>query len=55
MNETTTGRQLVCCLCDGWIECCEFCDGEDCPKAICYRCVIVAVGQEIPQIHPHGG
>lgn len=50
MNETTSERLNVCFACGDEIERCEFCDGEECPKAMCYGCVIVAIGQEIPQL-----
>lgn len=56
MNDReTTAQHLVCSLCSERIDQCEFCDEEDCAKAICYRCTIVAIGQEIPEPHPHGG
>jgi len=55
MDERPTRKRLVCYECGDEVDCCEFCDGEMCPKAICRGCVIVAIGQEIPQVHPHGG
>ncbi len=44
-----------CSGCGRAIDCCEFCDATDCPTAICYRCLQVALGQALPQPHPHGG
>jgi hypothetical protein len=41
-------RELRCVECRDAIVCCEFCDGEDCPKAICYGCLIVALGEHVP-------
>lgn len=55
MNETEAKQQLRCGECGCVIGCCEFCDDEECPKAICYGCLIVAIGQEIPELHTHGG
>jgi hypothetical protein len=46
---------LVCEHCDCDIESCAFCDSEDCPKPVCYGCVIVDIGQEIEEPHAHGG
>ena len=54
-TEVETKQRLACCECEDMIDCCEFCDGEECPKAICYGCAIVKVAQEIPQLHTHGG
>ncbi len=32
-----------------------FCDQEQCRDPLCYRCVRIALGLEIPQPHSHGG
>jgi hypothetical protein len=48
-------RELRCGTCDCVIECCAFCDDEHCPKAVCYSCLIVAIGEAIPEPHTHGG
>jgi hypothetical protein len=55
MSEAVEGKRLRCSDCGCAIDCCQFCDEEACPKAICYMCVIVSIGQEIRQPHPHGG
>ena len=48
-------RMLACLGCDRSIECCSFCDEEDCRVAICYRCVVLALGESAPSLHTHGG
>ena len=48
-------RELRCHDCGGVLACCEFCDSEECQKPICYGCVIVALGESVPQPHSHGG
>jgi hypothetical protein len=56
MGEDVVEKQkLICAHCDCEVEYCAFCDEEDCPKATCYTCVIVAIGQETSQLHDHGG
>ncbi|MCA1834546.1 MAG: hypothetical protein ABR548_11975 [Actinomycetota bacterium] len=55
MDEAISGEVFVCRGCGDAIDSCEFCDGEDCPNAICYGCVIIDIGQEIPEPHTHGG
>ncbi len=44
-----------CSRCGKRIEECAFCDEPDCRAAICYGCSNVALGQEMPQPHAHGG
>jgi hypothetical protein len=46
---------LRCSRCGTRITECAFCDEPDCPAAICYGCLNVALGQEMPQPHVHGG
>ena len=36
---------LVCVGCKRAIEWCSFCDEEDCDSAVCYRCLITALGE----------
>jgi hypothetical protein len=55
VSDTAADTHIVCRDCDCAIDCCQFCDKEDCEKAVCYRCMIVALGQSIPDLHPHGG
>jgi hypothetical protein len=55
MDEAGTNQLLVCRDCGAQIECCEFCERDACPEGLCYGCVIVTIGQEIPQPHAHGG
>ena len=44
-----------CSRCGTRIEECVRCDEPDCGAAICYRCLNVAIGQQKPQPHVHGG
>jgi hypothetical protein len=46
---------LCCSGCSTRIEECAFCDEPDCGVAMCYGCLNVALGQEMPQPHAHGG
>ena len=48
-------RIAACCRCDTETDCCAFCDEPDCERAICYRCVRIALGQGVANCHPHGG
>lgn len=55
MADEDRTQELRCQICGAAIECCEFCDEEDCAKAVCYACVIVVLGEALPQPHVHGG
>jgi hypothetical protein len=44
-----------CADCDRRIEVCAFCEREACDRCLCYRCVVVALGEFVPQPHDHGG
>jgi hypothetical protein len=46
---------LFCSRCGDVIDCCEFCDDPGCRAAMCYGCVHLALGEMVPQPHPHGG
>ena len=46
---------LACLTCEREVEVCFFCEREECPNVLCYRCVVVALGEFVPQPHPHGG
>jgi hypothetical protein len=46
---------LACLSCGRDVEVCFFCEREECPDAQCYRCVVVALREFVPQPHPHGG
>ena len=46
---------LRCSNCGDEIHWCEFCDDPDCPIALCYGCVHLALGEMVPQPHVHGG
>jgi hypothetical protein len=45
----------TCNQCGASVECCAFCEQQDCPETICYRCLRIALGQSLPQPHVHGG
>lgn len=51
MSETA----LACTTCDDPVECCAFCDEEECDRPICYGCLNEALGQAVAQPHGHGG
>jgi hypothetical protein len=46
---------LRCSECDEPIAECELCDKPDCPRAICYGCITLALSQTMAQPHTHGG
>jgi hypothetical protein len=46
---------LACDSCGRDVEMCFFCEREGCDRAVCYRCVVVALGEFVPQPHDHGG
>jgi hypothetical protein len=50
---TPAGRR--CFRCGRPIERCEFCEATGCRTPICHGCLQVALGQALPQPHPHGG
>ncbi len=52
---TTETHAARCCECDEHIECCVFCEEEGCSLLVCYTCLIVAMGESVPQPHEHGG
>ena len=55
MDEARSDSRIECRSCDCAIEYCQFCDKEDCEKAVCYGCMIIALRAQIPDLHPHGG
>ncbi len=46
---------LTCSRCGAAIDICAFCENEACRVLLCYRCVRIALAQEIAQPHAHGG
>lgn len=44
-----------CVSCGAAVEVCAFCDNDACPHPMCYRCVRLAVREEVAQPHQHGG
>jgi hypothetical protein len=46
---------IVCSECGRELECCAFCDREDCSAACCYSCLVVALGESSKSLHRHGG
>ena len=55
MQDDDRVRILVCKGCDRGIEWCSFCDEADCAAAVCYRCLVIALGEATPELHTHGG
>lgn len=47
--------ELTCSHCQRLLDWCAFCDETRCAVAVCYRCMIVALGETAPQPHTHGG
>ncbi len=47
--------EASCERCGAVVERCAFCDQGQCRDPLCYRCVRIALGLEIPQPHGHGG
>jgi hypothetical protein len=54
-TETARSDRHVCTGCGKTIDACCFCDGEDCPCALCYMCVVVGLGESLRHPHDHGG
>jgi hypothetical protein len=46
---------IVCAECGRELECCAFCEREDCSAASCYSCLVVALRQSTKLLHLHGG
>jgi hypothetical protein len=46
---------LICRGCQRAIEWCSFCDEDDCAAAVCFYCLVVALGESAPRVHTHGG
>lgn len=55
MRMESETRVLLCSNCGMQIDVCYFCDEIDCPNAVCYTCISVALGQMERQPHAHGG
>lgn len=54
-NEADPTTELACSECHSSIDFCAFCDETGCGVAVCYGCMIVALGETLPQPHGHGG
>lgn len=52
---TQAASEVGCATCERAIDRCELCDRADCPTAVCYRCLAVALRQATSQPHDHGG
>jgi hypothetical protein len=52
---TTEPTPLTCSECRRGIDCCCFCDEEDCQVAVCYPCLMTALRLAVHQPHAHGG
>jgi len=56
---TTTNPEnavaIACAHCGRDLECCAFCERDDCSIASCYSCLVVALGQSSKLLHRHGG
>ena len=52
---TTDPTLLTCTECRRGINCCCFCDEDNCRTALCYSCLMIALRLAIPLPHAHGG
>jgi hypothetical protein len=50
-----TSERTACSHCGRSLECCGFCEREDCGHAVCTSCMRVELRQALPVLHPHGG
>ena len=50
-----TSEGTRCGDCDREIEVCFFCDEPVCGHALCYRCVVIDLREEVAEPHGHGG
>jgi hypothetical protein len=41
-------KTLACKGCGREVECCAFCDSEECGETICYRCVLYELDEARP-------
>ncbi len=46
---------VTCARCGTSIDDCSFCEEVGCREPLCYRCVRIALAQEVRQPHGHGG
>lgn len=46
---------LICKQCTTAMVLCAFCEREQCPRPICYRCLRIQLGQSMAHPHRHGG
>jgi hypothetical protein len=51
----TVEQQCFCTECGRGIECCWYCEEDDCGVPICYRCLAEALGTYLVGPHEHGG
>jgi hypothetical protein len=53
-KEAEPVSELRCSECEASLDWCAFCDEPGCPVAVCYGCMIVALGQTAPQARHRG-
>jgi hypothetical protein len=53
-KEAEPASELRCSQCECGLDWCAFCDESGCAVAICYGCMIVALGQTAPQARHRG-
>lgn len=53
-KEPEPGSELTCSDCHVSLDWCAFCDEAGCAVAICYGCMVVALGQTAPEARTHG-
>jgi hypothetical protein len=45
----------TCTRCGASLECCAFCERDNCDKTICLRCLRTELRQSLVHPHLHGG
>jgi hypothetical protein len=55
MSTQDLQEPCVCSRCGTVVECCAFCEKEDCGVTICARCLRIHLGESLPHPHTHGG
>ena len=54
-EESTAVQEVRCNSCGCDIDYCSFCDESGCAVAICYGCMVEALGESLGPLHEHGG
>jgi hypothetical protein len=55
MSMSADRQRLACTLCTTLVEYCAFCDRDECPVIVCYKCLRIDLRQAVSEPHTHGG